>query len=111
MKKLTTIIAGLALLISASAFTNPDLKVPQSVMSAFNKNFTSVSNVSWQKADAFYFANFKIGSEEIEAAYDERGELVGYARKIDVSQLPLGISISLKEKFEDYTFTTPVSEL
>jgi hypothetical protein len=80
-------------------------------MSAFSKNFTSVSNVSWQKADAFYFANFKMGSEEMEAAYDERGELVGFARKIDVSQLPLGISISLKNKFEDYSFTTPVREV
>ncbi len=111
MKKLTTIFAALTLLISSSAFAAPTETVTKEVKIAFEKNFTDAVNVTWEKTSDFYFANFILDNVNINAAYNEEGELIGVARKIDLSQLPLNVSQALKYRFDGYTFRNNVTEI
>src|SRR5260221_10832697 len=102
MKKLTIILSALVILISTSSFAK-DEAVSAKIKIAFQKTFTSATDIHWKKVSEFYFADFRINSQDLSAAYNEDGELISASRSIFLSQLPLNISLALKNKFEDYT--------
>ena len=103
MKKLTGILTALILFVSASSFAPNEEIVSAKIKSAFEKTFTSASDVKWNKSDGFYFANFKINQQVLSAAFDEEGEFLGASRNITLSQLPLSISLALQNDYADYT--------
>ena len=110
MKKLTIILSALVILISTSSFAK-DEAVSAKIKSAFQKTFTSATDIHWKKVSEFYFADFRINSQDLSAAYNEDGELVSASRSISLSQLPLNISLALKNKFEDYTVNNTATEI
>lgn len=112
MKKLQTILAAAALLFATSAFAakGPE-KVNRAVKKAFEQQFSAAENVSWDKADNFYFANFRLNDRDISVAYDENGELVGTSRSVTVDELPLSISMAIAEKYEGYKVGKNASEI
>ena len=103
MKKLTGILTALVLFVSASSFAPNEEIVSAKIKTAFEKTFTTASEVKWNKSDGFYFANFKINQQVLTAAFNEEGELVGASRNIALSQLPLNISLALQNNYADYT--------
>ncbi len=111
MKKLTTIVTALILLLSATAFATTGDNVTKIVKGAFEKDFTRAQNVTWQKTGDFYFANFVMNGLETDAAYNEAGELVGTSRKITVAQLPLNVSLALSQQYKNYTLKEEATEL
>ena len=111
MKKLTAILTALVLFISASSFAPNEEIVSAKIKSAFEKTFTSASEVKWNKSHGFYFANFKINEQVLEAAFDEEGELVGASRNIALSQLPLNISLALQNDYAGYAINESVTEM
>src|SRR5687768_8354672 len=106
MKKLTGILTALVLFVSASSFAPNEEIVSAKIKSAFEKTFTSASDVKWNKSDGFYFANFKINQQFLTAAFNDEGELVGASRNIPLSQLPLNISLALQNDYADYTIAS-----
>lgn len=112
MKKLTTFVAALLLLFSASAFTSSsDTEVSVKIKTEFQKDFTSATDVSWKKTNDLYFATFKINEQALSAAYNEEGELIGATRTITLADLPLSISLEIKSAYEGYTVDNAVTEL
>ena len=111
MKKLTGILTALVLFISASSFAPNEEIVSAKIRSAFEKTFTSASEVKWSKSDGFYFANFKINEQILSAAFDEEGELLGASRNIALSQLPLNISLTLQNNYAGYSINESVTEM
>jgi hypothetical protein len=100
------------LLVASSAFaTSGPEKVSQQVKAAFEKNFTGAVNVNWEKSESFYFAYFELNAKSVSAAYNENGELVGTSRVITTTQLPLNVSLSLTNKYGDYTVDKTATEL
>ncbi|MEO5942509.1 MAG: hypothetical protein ABIP30_17480 [Ferruginibacter sp.] len=118
MKKLTTTML-LALFISVSAFatdgkkvsTEKESKVSKNVSISFLQDFKSASNVSWNKTAEFYFAEFKLKEETMSAAYDEDGVLLGMARNIKFSDLPMSAQEALGDRFTKYSFKENVTEI
>jgi hypothetical protein len=112
MKKLQTVFAAVSLLLATSAFavTGPE-KVSPIVKTAFEKSFTGASNVSWEKNDDFYFAHFKLNTRDMDAAYNENGELLGMSRVIASSELPLNVSRAITDKYPEYTVNNTVTEI
>ncbi len=118
MNKLTTVLA-LALFISASAFANSgkksgpeeETKTTAKVKTAFKIKFNDAENVNWNKEEDFYFANFKFQGNDMSAAYDESGNLLGISRKITLSQLSLAAQQALQERFEGYTISNAGTEI
>ncbi len=112
MKKLQTVFAATLLLFATSAFaTSGPEKVSPKVKAEFEKCFTRALNVSWEKSNNIYFANFELDAKEVSAAYDETGELLGVSRIITTAQLPLNISLAITNKYEGYTVAKTATEI
>ncbi|MEP7109018.1 MAG: hypothetical protein ABI760_13580 [Ferruginibacter sp.] len=111
MKKLVTILTAAVMLFSATAFATDSDKVNAKVKTAFLNDFSAASDVSWEKTSDFYFARFTINNSEVNAAYNEEGELVGTSRGIESAQLPISLSLALGKKFEGYTIVKKALEL
>ncbi len=60
MKKITTIVTAFALLLTTTAFAAETEKVTKVITSGFKKDFSNASAVVWEKANGFYFAEFKL---------------------------------------------------
>ena len=111
MKKLTTILAGLFLLFSASAFRPSDVNVSARIKSNFEKDFVSYSDVTWTKKEDLYVASFKTEDQKLVAAYNDNGDLLGVSREITLAKLPLGVSLALQSKYAGYNINDTVIEL
>ena len=111
MKKLVTIVAVAVMMFSAFAFATDSDKVNARVKAAFLDDFSAASDVTWEKTSDFYFATFKVNHVEVNAAYNEAGELIGTSRPLESNQLPMGISLALAKKYEGYTVSKKALEL
>jgi len=111
MKKLATVFAVVALMISSTAFANSGDKVNQAVQTAFEKNFSGAVNVTWEATEDFYFATFELNKKKVNAAYNTKGELVGISRKLQLSEIPLNVYQALKNDFADYVILNNVTEM
>jgi hypothetical protein len=113
MKKLVMGITAALLLFSASSFaTNgKEEKTNAKVAASFKKEFSFAKDVNWQKNNNVYFASFIMGSNKAEAAYSEEGELLAISRQVELSQLPLSLSVAIAQKYEGYTLANNAVEI
>lgn len=111
MKKLATIFFSAVMLVSVFAFATDSDKVNARVKAAFLNDFSAASNVTWEKTSDFYFATFTINKVEVNAAYNEEGELVGTSRTMESAQLPISVSLALTKKYDGYTIAKKALEL
>ncbi len=130
MKKLTTIVAAIALFFSASAFT-PDTgktdlnslfkvanlktvaaaNVNNSVTKAFNEKYAKAENVNWSEAGDFYFASFDLETGSFSAAYNSEGEFIAVSRKMDLNKIPIAAEEAIREQYKDYIIPAQVTEI
>lgn len=111
MKKLTTIVVAFTLLFSASAFTTKDIKVTNEVKTEFQKTFSLVTNVQWKKEQGFYVATFMAKDGQMAAAYSADGTLISISRYVTLSQLPMSVSLALKDKYAGYNIISVIELL
>ena len=111
MKKVTIIFAVITMIAGTSAFAETGDKVSKVVQASFKKNFSNATNVTWETSEAYHYARFLLNGKEVDAAYNENGELVGTSRKLHLSEVPLKVSQSIKTEFSDYTIEDSVTEV
>ena len=111
MKKLATVFTAIVMLLASTAFAADGDNVSAKVKAAFITDFSGAKQVNWEKASDFYFASFTLNNVNVDAAYNEDGELIGTSRRIEVSQLPLSVSLGLDKKFNGYTLAKYAIEL
>ncbi|MBC7867210.1 MAG: hypothetical protein H7X88_06735 [Gloeobacteraceae cyanobacterium ES-bin-316] len=131
MKKITVIVAALALFLSAGASDSTLLEpkilssalsknpgksiatgeVTRSVSKAFTEKFTKAQNVNWDKRDEFYFAQFTVNDKDFSVAYSEKGEMLAISRTVSFEELPLAVTTALTEKYSDYKLSSNVTEV
>lgn len=100
MKKLFVTVA-FAAFVGLTSFA-ADIKVNQRVQAAFEKEFTTATNVSWEvlkEANDIYHASFIYSNEIMEAYFTEEGNMIAAARHISPDKLPLLVSKSLRENY------------
>jgi hypothetical protein len=118
MKKIKTVLTVIVMLLSISSFasetkkgsTDPE-KVTPVVKAAFESDFSKATVVKWEKTDEFYFASFLLNNVKVDAAYTEKGELIGTSRRIAAEQMPLSISVALADNYSGYEVDNSVVEL
>ncbi len=110
MKKITTIIAALALFFSASAFSIPESSVNQVVINAFTQQFSRTGSVVWEKKQDVYFASFSKDETDYAVAFSEEGKLLALTRKLQVKNLPLPVMQSLN-KMSGFNFDLMATEV
>ncbi len=111
MQKIATILAAVALLFNTSLFAASDSEnVPPKIKAAFDKNFSTASNVTWEKSNSGYSAFFKLYDMSVKADYDEAGKLIRSSRTLNLTQLPLSIVTALSGKYSKYSISPNVIE-
>ena len=105
MKKLFVTVA-FAVFVGLTSFAADITKVNQRVLAAFEKEFTTATNVSWEvlKNSEIYHASFVYANEVMEAYFSPEGDMIGAARHITQDRLPLLVGKSLREHFGQYHF-------
>jgi hypothetical protein len=111
MKKLGTIFTAAVMLFTSVAFATDSDKVNARVKAAFSSDFSTAVAVNWEKISDFYFATFTIHDIEVNAAYNEDGDLVGTSRPLESSQLPVTVSLAIAKKYGGYTISRKALEL
>ena len=111
MKKLVTVLTAAVMLFSSFAFATDSDKVNARVRNAFVNDFSNAAGVSWEKTSDFYFATFTINHIEVNAAYNDAGELLGTSRPLESNQLPISITLALAKKYDGYTVSKKALEL
>ncbi len=104
MKKLIILAA---ILVSVSSFSYA-IEVNKKIIASFNNHFCNASNVQWKALEDvnLYEAHFTYNGEQINAYYNEDGELVSTARYINKANLPLLIARQIQEQYPDYLIRT-----
>jgi hypothetical protein len=104
MKKLF-VTAVLAVAMGVTSFA-ADIKVNQRVLAAFEKEFTTATNVSWEELNdsEIFHASFVYANEIMEAYYSAEGDLLAAARYISQERMPLLVAKTVRTSFKDYQF-------
>lgn len=111
MKKIKIGLTAVVVLFAFSAFALEPVKLTPAVKAAFEEKFSNARGVSWEKNSEFYFASFTLNNEDVDAAYNETGELIGVSRRIKITDLPLHISLAIAERYAGYEVDKNAVEL
>ena len=105
MKKLFATVV-VAALVSLTSFAADIVKANSKVQAAFEKEFATATNVSWEvlKGEDIYHASFVYGSEIMEAYYSGDGDMIAIARHLSQERLPLLVAKAVRENFGKYSF-------
>lgn len=104
MKKL---FVSLMLLISIVSFATPPAsgdKVAPQLKAALEKEFAGAQYVVWQslKKHQLYHAKFIYNNEQVNAFFEQDGNLVAIGRHIATSALPLTVTKSLQANYAGF---------
>ncbi len=111
MTKFKIVLTAIVMLFASSAFAMGSEPVTPKVKAAFQNDFSNASMVTWEKKSDFYFASFTLNNVNVDAAYNEEGELVGTSRRISTDQVPLSVSLAIAENYKGYVAAKTAVEL
>jgi hypothetical protein len=113
MKKLKTIFTVAALLFTVTTFAadNKGAIVNENVKASFKKGFSTATNISWEKKNDVYFANFILNNRSAEAAFNENGDLIALSNSIETSKMPLAITVAISTEYPGYEVATKATEI
>lgn len=109
MKKF--IFSMLIVLVSFSAINAAEEVIPENVLNAFNAEFETAKDVNWTKSDDFFKAVFSVYGQQVAAFYSIDGNFLAATRNISVTQLPLKLVKTVKEKIAGNYWVTDCFEL
>ena len=106
MKKL--MLSLTALFISACLFAADPVSVNFKIQNSFRSDFPIAKNVKWINLEdkELYEATFDYNGEEVNAFYNEEGELVSTARYISKDKLPMMAAKEIQCKYPGYIVRT-----
>ena len=105
MKKTILIMSLLMVTVVSSAFANKNGVVTDKVSTAFNKDFSLASDVSWETGKDLLKATFKLNDQILFAYYTPTGELMAVTRNILSVQLPISLMTAIKKEYSNYWIT------
>jgi hypothetical protein len=110
MKKFFVTLA-LAVAVVSISFASDVVKVDRKIQTAFQKEFSSAFNPSWEVlAEGLYHVSFSQNGESMDAYYNEQGQQVAFARSVSKDNLPLLVGKSIDQKFRG-SIVTDIREL
>jgi hypothetical protein len=98
MKRLF-LAAILATAVFVAANATPDKKVNPKTLSTFQNAFSSATDVRWTATDDVVKANFSYLGTRTEAYFNADGELIGTARNVLYSQLPMAVTKEIEKRW------------
>ncbi|HEV8284027.1 MAG TPA: hypothetical protein VGQ09_06940 [Chitinophagaceae bacterium] len=98
MKKFIIAFAAALTLISTTAFADSKEKI-NPALTTFEKEFKGATNVKWQEGKEAIKAAFTLNDFRVEAYFSYSGELIGTARNVLFSQLPLTVIKEINNRY------------
>ncbi|CAN5566418.1 hypothetical protein BH10BAC2_BH10BAC2_27540 [soil metagenome] len=99
MKKIIATLAVIFSLTTSATFAAGGLSVNELVLKSFNKEFSGAANASWVDLDAgIYRVEFNYKRKDVEAFFDEEGDLIAIGTEVTEDRLPLLIAKSVNAK-------------
>ena len=89
-------LAFMSLTIFSFADATPS-NVSKSVVTSFNRQFSTASNVQWEITDNYIKARFNVNDVVLSAYFNRTGELIAITRFISPNQLPIELQTSLQK--------------
>ena len=106
MKKIIATLAVIFSLTTSATFAYDGASVSKSALKSFNKEFSGVDKVNWTElTSGLYRASFNYTGKEVNAFFDESGNLIATGSVIAEDHLPLLVSKAINEKYEGFTKT------
>lgn len=82
--------------LMANSTPSDDHMVNPLVVANFQKTFSTAQSVSWIEGEAFFKAQFMLNNQYVSAYFSKEGSLLGIARNLSVTQLPVLLQAELK---------------
>src|SRR5256885_12468004 len=110
MKKIL-LTAAMAVAVITSSFATDVVKVDKRIQSAFQKEFVSAFNPTWESiGEGLMHVTFTQNGQVMDAYYNEEAQLISFARYVEIDQVPLIVSKAISEKFTG-SIVTDIREL
>jgi hypothetical protein len=71
--------------------------ISKSVVTSFNRQFSTASNVQWETTDNYIKAKFSVNDVVLSAYFNRTGELIAITRFISPNQLPVELQTTLQK--------------
>lgn len=98
----------LTVAIGSSVMAADVNKVSFRIMNAFQSQFAEAKEVNWTVTDNYSKAKFTIDGEQVEAFFNEAGDVIGTSRKVDFKRLPLSAIQKIKKNYSKYQVTDTI---
>jgi ABC-type glycerol-3-phosphate transport system substrate-binding protein len=106
MKKMIMVLAFIAVAIGNAAIAGTGGgEVDKRIRKAFEKEYAGAANVKWYVFDEYTKVDFTFNGMQLVGFYTKDGEMLGVARNIPFSSLPLMLQIGQKKDYKDYWIT------
>jgi signal transduction histidine kinase len=101
-KKILTFMAAFLLVANILLANIREIKVPESVATAFSYNFSYATEVHWEGWGNYYKATFRQNDHTMYVFYSNDAELIGIAKNVLSDNLPVLLQTGLKNKYADF---------
>jgi len=106
MKKLIMALAFIAVTIGNAAFAGGgDKGVDERIKRAFEKEYVGAANVTWYVYDNYIKVGFSFSGMQLVGFYSKDGRMLGVARNIYFTSLPLMLQIEQRKNYKEYWIT------
>jgi hypothetical protein len=106
MKKMIMVLAFIAVAIGNAAFAGTGGgEVDKHIRKAFEKEYAGAVNVTWYVFDDYIKVDFSFGGMQLAGFYSKDGRMLGVARNIYFSSLPLMLQIEQRKNYKNYWIT------
>ena len=105
MKKMIMALAFIAVTIGNAAFAGTGGKVDERIKRAFEKEYVGAADVKWYVYNEYIKVDFTFSGMQLVGFYNKDGRMLGVARNIYFSSLPLLLRIEQRKNYKDYWIT------
>ncbi len=106
MKKMIMVLAFIAVAIGNAAIAGTGGgEVDKRIKRAFEKEYAGAADVKWYVFDEYTKVDFTLNDMHLVGFYSKDGEMLGVARNIPFSSLPIMLQIGQKKNYKDYWIT------
>jgi hypothetical protein len=103
MKKIIATLAVIFSLTTSATYAYDGLSVSTTVLKSFSREFVGARNASWEAiTDGLYKVTFSYETKDVQAFFDENGNIIATGSIISEEQLPFLVSKSLNSKYNDF---------
>jgi hypothetical protein len=102
MKRTFLSIALVLAIGISSTFANDGDGISKSTKTSFSRDFSSATNIQWEKKARFVKATFSLDNQVMFAFYDPSGFLVAVSKNITSENLPVRLQVDLKNTYSNY---------